>query len=136
METYKTIQLKPTDFVSYLLSSDVGFETCTTIATPDNAHKGFTWISTRNSLKKFLFRFLSLGFQRSIYLFIKPSTIDSWEKKSHNQDKIRFFHFRFFFFFFFFFLNVYVCLSFFFCWKYVSSYSCCCYTTFLICLID
>jgi len=56
METYKNIQLKPTDFVSYLLSTDVGFETCTTIATPDNTHKGF---------------------QRSIYLFIKPSPIDS-----------------------------------------------------------
>lgn len=55
-ETFQQIQFKPTEFVSYLLSTDVGFESCTTIATPDNAHKGF---------------------QRSIYLFNKPSTIDS-----------------------------------------------------------
>lgn len=51
-ETYSHIELKPTEFVSYLLSAEVGFETCTTIATPDNTHKGF---------------------QRSMFLFIKSS---------------------------------------------------------------
>jgi hypothetical protein len=39
-ETYNHIEFKPTEFVSYLLSAEVGFETCTTIATPDNTHKG------------------------------------------------------------------------------------------------
>jgi len=51
-ETFGGIQLKPTEFVSYLLSAEVGFETCTTIGTPENIFKGF---------------------QRSIYLFIKSS---------------------------------------------------------------
>ncbi|CAF1382225.1 unnamed protein product [Rotaria magnacalcarata] len=53
-DTYNRIELKPTDFVSYLLSVEVGFETCTTIATPSHMHKGF---------------------QRSMLLFIKSSNI-------------------------------------------------------------
>ncbi|CAF0770940.1 unnamed protein product [Adineta steineri] len=53
-EVYNRIEFKPTEFVSYLLSAEVGFETCTTIATPDNTHKGF---------------------QRSMFLFIKPSNV-------------------------------------------------------------
>ncbi|CAF0845342.1 unnamed protein product [Rotaria sordida] len=51
-EIYNRIEFKPTEFVSYLLSAEVGFETCTTIAIPNNMHKGF---------------------QRSVFLFIKPS---------------------------------------------------------------
>lgn len=39
-EIYNRITFKPTEFVSYLLSTEVGFETCTTIATPDHTHKG------------------------------------------------------------------------------------------------
>ena len=39
-ENYNQIQFKPTEFVSYLLSTEVGFETCTTIAVPDHAQKG------------------------------------------------------------------------------------------------
>ncbi|CAF1002341.1 unnamed protein product [Adineta ricciae] len=55
-EMYNQIEFKPTEFVSYLLSTEVGFETCTTIATPDNTHKGF---------------------QRSMFLFVKSaSTVD------------------------------------------------------------
>ncbi|CAF4816707.1 unnamed protein product [Rotaria sp. Silwood1] len=53
-ETYNRIEFKPTEFVSYLLSAEVGFETCTTIATPNHMHKGF---------------------QRSMFLFLKPSHI-------------------------------------------------------------
>ncbi|CAF2395331.1 unnamed protein product [Rotaria sp. Silwood2] len=52
-ETYNRIEFKPTEFVSYLLSAEVGFETCTTIATPNHLHKGF---------------------QRSMFSFIKAST--------------------------------------------------------------
>jgi 7SK snRNA methylphosphate capping enzyme len=53
-ETYNHIEFKPPEFVSYLLSAEVGFETCTTVAIPNNTHKGF---------------------QRSMFLFIKSSTI-------------------------------------------------------------
>lgn len=51
-ENYERIQMKPNEFVSYLLSSEVGFESCRTIATPDHTQKGF---------------------QRSIFLFTKPT---------------------------------------------------------------
>lgn len=39
-ENYERIQMKPNEFVSYLLSSEVGFESCRTIATPDHTQKG------------------------------------------------------------------------------------------------
>ena len=54
LETYNHIEFKPTDFVSYLLSAEVGFATCMTIATPDHEHKGF---------------------QRPMYLLTKSSTV-------------------------------------------------------------
>ncbi|CAF0766524.1 unnamed protein product [Didymodactylos carnosus] len=55
-DNYRRIEFKPTQFLSYLLSSEVGFQTCHTVATPSNKHKGF---------------------ERSIFMLIKANSIDT-----------------------------------------------------------
>lgn len=52
-QNYEQIKFKPTEFISYLLSSEVGFESCKTLPTPDHIQKGF---------------------QRSIFLLTKKKT--------------------------------------------------------------
>ncbi len=79
MNTYNHIEFKPTEFVSYLLSAEVGFATCTTIATPDNTHKGKRiYLIIYENICLFFIQ----GFQRSMFLFIKSSNdLDHWECK-------------------------------------------------------